>query len=715
MANAVVNLPLTSKTPLSLLIVDDSEPDTQLIIAELVRNGLDPAWIRVDTEDDYLRELEQNPPEIILADYSVPQFGAIRALQLLQERGLVIPLVVVSGTIGEDAAVALIKQGACDYVFKNRLGRLGSVLTRALQGIRKVAYFSMEIALESGIPTYSGGLGVLAGDTIRSAADLQVPMVAVSLLDRKGYFKQRLDNNYWQIEEPAEWCVEDHLEDTLARTSIMIEGRSVNLRAWKYDVRGFNGYAVPVYLLDSDLPENSKWDRNLTSALYGGDAYYRLCQEIVLGIGGLRLLRALGYDTIERFHMNEGHASLLTLGLLQEQAKKANRSRIEVSDLAAVRKRCIFTTHTPVPAGHDQFALSLLARILGFRDDLSDVFQPDVAHRVFGQRPTNGDHHSFPHSDSVLNMTHLALNTSQYINGVAKRHGEISRLMFAGYRIDAITNGVHVATWASRPFQELYDHYIPDWRQDNFSLRYAESIPKDEVWVAHTRAKADLLRCVRTETNLELDPDVLTIGLARRFTAYKRPDLIFSDTKRLEKICRETGHLQIVLAGKAHPSDHEGKLLIQRICRIGEELKGKLTIAYLVNYDLDLAKLVTSGVDLWLNTPQPPLEASGTSGMKAAINGVPSLSVLDGWWIEGLIEGVTGWSIAEGQPTQSPTGESARHANSLYNKLETEVLPTFYQDRSHFIGMMRHAIAINGSFFNTQRMLHQYVLKAYFR
>ena len=351
------------------------------------------------------------------------------------------------------------------------------------------------------------------------------------------------------------------------------------------------------------------------------------------------MLRALGYELVERFHLNEGHASLLTLGLLQEEAKKGNRSRIEMGDLAAVRERCIFTTHTPVPAGHDQFSPPLFARILGFREDLSDLFCPDVALRVFGQRQSNGDHSSFQDGNAVLNMTHLALNTSRYVNGVAKRHGEISRLMFAGYQIDAITNGVHVATWTSKPFQELYDHYIPDWRQDKFSLRYAESIPKDEVWAAHTRAKADLLRYVHSQTKLKIDPDILTIGFARRFTAYKRPDLIFGDAQRLERICRETGRLQIICAGKAHPSDHDGKLLIQRICEIREMLKDKLPIVYLTNYDMDLAQLLVSGVDIWLNTPQPPLEASGTGGMKAAVNGIPSLSVLDGWWIEGHIRG----------------------------------------------------------------------------
>jgi len=704
-----------TKTPLRLLIVDDSPGDAELMAAELIRNHFELAWTRVDNESDYMQQIEQHPPELILADYTLPQFSATRALELLQDCGLSIPFVVVSGTIGEQAAVTMIKQGACDYVLKDHLDRLAVVTARALQGIRKIAYFSMEIALESAIPTYSGGLGVLAGDTIRSAADLQVPIVAVSLLHRTGYFKQQLDNTGWQTEEPVEWEVERFLQEMLPRVSVNVEGRIVDLRAWKYDIRGAGGYVVPVYLLDSDVPENGAWDRGLTRALYGGDSYYRLCQEIVLGIGGLRMLRALGHDAIERFHMNEGHASLLTLALLQEEAQKAGRPRIELSDLAAVRQRCIFTTHTPVPAGHDQFSLRLLSRTLGLREDLSDIFCPDVAFRVFGQRHTSAHPASFPDANSVLNMTHLALNTSRYINGVAKRHGEISRLMFAGYQIDAITNGVHVATWASKPFQELYDRHIPDWRQDNFSLRYAESIPKDEVWKAHGEAKGQLLDWVHTQTGLSLDRDVFTIGFARRFTAYKRPDLIFSDVERLKRICRDVGRLQIICAGKAHPCDYDGKLLIQRVCRIQEALKGNLNIAYLVNYDLEIGRMLTSGVDVWLNTPQPPLEASGTSGMKAAVNGVPSLSVLDGWWIEGLIEGITGWSIGEPHQGKAGIAGSSADASSLYRKLEGEIIPIFYEHQDRFVEMMRHAIALNGSFFNTQRMLHQYVLRAYFQ
>ena len=554
----------------------------------------------------------------------------------------------------------------------------------------------------------------MAGDTIRSAADLRVPIVAVSLLHRAGHFAQRLDSSGWQTEESVLWRVEDFLTEMPARTMVKLEGRTLALRCWKYEVQGLGGYVVPVYLLDSDLPENSEVDRRLTYFLYGGDSLYRLCQEIVLGIGGIRMLRALGYDAIDRFHMNEGHASLLALELLQAEAAKGGRTLIDVNDLAAVRQRCIFTTHTPVPAGHDQFPLTALSHVLEHHDDLSDIFCPEVAARVFERRHSANDLHPTPQKDSRLNMTYLGLNMSRYVNGVAKKHGEVSRLMFAGYQIDAITNGVHAATWTSQPFQALYDRHIPDWRQDNFSLRHAESIPKQEIWEAHTQAKNDLLAYVNHETGLDMRAEVLTLGFARRVTAYKRADLLFTDTERLMRIA-EGGPLQLVYAGKAHPGDQEGKFLIQRIFRLKAQLRDCIKIAFLSNYDLDIAKLITSGVDLWLNTPQPPLEASGTSGMKAALNGIPSLSVLDGWWIEGLIEGVTGWAI--GDQLQAREGErcGGGDASSLYEKLEREIVPVFYGDPEHYIEIMRHAIALNGSFFHTQRMLQQYVLKAYFR
>jgi len=561
---------------------------------------------------------------------------------------------------------------------------------------RTIAYFSMEMGIESAVPTYSGGLGVLAGDTIRSAADLKVPMVAVTLLHRKGYFGQRLSPDGEQREEPVEWIIEDFLKEMLPRASVKIEGRIIHLRAWRYEVKGVSNFEVPVYFLDTDLPENSEWDRRLTDFLYGGDPYYRLCQEVILGIGGVRILRALGFDRIERYHMNEGHSGLLTVELLDEEAKKGGRESITHEDIERVREKCVFTTHTPVPAGHDQFPLDLVNRVLEHRKIIFEMKE------VFC-------------CENLLNMTYLALNLSRYINGVAKKHGEVSRLMFAGYSIDSITNGVHAATWVSGPFEKLYDRYIPEWREDNFSFRYALSIPKEEIWRAHQEVKKRLINLVNRETGGEMDAGVLTIGFARRATPYKRGDLLFTDMGRLKSISSKASSFQIVYAGKAHPQDQGGKELIKRIVQAKEQLKSDVRIAYLENYDMELGKMITSGVDLWLNTPQPPMEASGTSGMKAALNGVPSLSVLDGWWIEGHIEGVTGWAIEEARGGDEEGSSSSKDVLSLYDKLEHVILPLFYRDRDRFIDVMRNAIAINGSFFNTHRMMQEYVLKAYFR
>lgn len=558
----------------------------------------------------------------------------------------------------------------------------------------QIAYFSMEIALESAIPAYAGGLGVLAGDTIRSAADMAIPMVAMTLLPHKGYFHQILDETGWQTEEPVQWHMGDYLTQLEARVYVEIEGRQVAVCAWQYEVKGVDGHLVPVYLLDTDLEENSEADRALTYYLYGGDAMYRLCQEAILGIGGIRMLRALGYPTIPRYHMNEGHAALLGLELLAELSRGREDSVITQEDLDHIRRQCVFTTHTPVPAGHDRFPLDMVYRVLGRDSPIQDCE---------GEFCPVGE----------LNMTYLALNNSHFINGVAKRHREISQEMFSHYHIEAITNGIHVGTWASTPMQALFDHYISGWRSDYASLRYAISIPRQDIWDAHQDSKRQLIEQVNRISNIGMDLDVLTLGFARRAAAYKRPDLLFEDIERLQAITSRTGPLQIIFAGKAHPQDHAGKQLIQRIYRMRETLKQSVKICYLPEYDMALGKMMVAGTDLWLNTPQPPLEASGTSGMKAAVNGVPSLSIMDGWWIEGCIEGTTGWSFGDGQIV--PKEDRVQDAHLLYDKLEQVILPLYYSQREEFIDVMRNAIAINGSFFNTERMLNQYISKAYFK
>ncbi|WP_414660291.1 alpha-glucan family phosphorylase [Horticoccus sp. 23ND18S-11] len=582
---------------------------------------------------------------------------------------------------------------------------------------RTVAYFSMEIALDPAMPTYAGGLGILAGDMLRSCADLAVPVLAVTLLHRHGYLTQRFDSSGWQHEVPAEWPVEKYLTEMPARVTVQIEHRTVALRAWRYQLTGLGGAQVPVFLLDTDLPENASWDRTLAHFLYGGDAYYRLCQEIVLGIGGVRMMRALGCENVQRFHLNEGHASLLTLELLHEEAKQHGRTRVTGEDIDAVKARCVFTTHTPVAAGHDQFAMDLVGQVFGPRVgviDLRDVFCADLVRRVVQLERPEADLSNLFSRGNTLNLTHLALNLSHYVNGVAMRHAEVSRQMFGKYQVDAISNGVHAATWTSPAFQQVFDRHIPGWRADNYSLRYALSIPTPELWTAHLAAKEKLIAAVRAATRVELDPQLLTLGFARRSTPYKRPDLIFTDPPRLQAIAARVGVLQIISGGKAHPNDSGGKEIIQRILRLRDALGDRIRVVYLENYDMGIAQLMTAGVDVWLNTPLPPLEASGTSGMKAALNGVPSLSVLDGWWLEGCIEGVTGWSIGDHQISAAPAADrTARDAASLYDQLEHVVAPLYYRERARYLEVMRTCIALNGSFFNTQRMVQQYVLKAY--
>ncbi len=439
------------------------------------------------------------------------------------------------------------------------------------------------------------------------------------------------------------------------------------------------------------MPENSAWERTLTDVLYGGDDTYRLCQEAILGIGGLRFLEALGHRNIRRFHMNEGHSALLTLALLEEEIGRENLTKASQADIEKVREKCVFTTHTPVPAAFDQFPLDLATRVLG-TDRVRTFLDTECC------------------PAGTLNMTYLALRCSRYINGVAMRHGEVSHTMFPNYPIHSITNGVHAATWASASFQELYDRHIPEWRHDNLYLRYAVGIGIEEIQQAHARAKRDLLREVKQATGVQLSENVATFGFARRAAEYKRADLLFSDLNRLRAIQKNTGPFQIIFGGKAHPRDESGKAMIRKVFEAASALRDVIQVVYVSDYDFRWAQLFTAGVDLWLNTPHRPFEASGTSGMKAALNGVPSLSVRDGWWVEGHFEGVTGWSIGFDEDPERHDVEIA----SLYDTLEHTILPLFYSQPLVYAQIMRSTIAVNGSFFNTQRMLSQYLLDAYF-
>jgi starch phosphorylase len=551
-----------------------------------------------------------------------------------------------------------------------------------LGGKPKIAYFSMEIGIDENIPSYSGGLGILAGDTIKSCADLNVPVVGVTLLSENGYFYQKIDENGNQIELPIDFTVTNFLQKLPSLTSVNIEGRDIKVQAWLYQYKGIGGYIVPVFFLDTNIDENSEWDRTLTKFLYGGDNKYRLAQEIVLGIGGVRILQALGYKTINKYHMNEGHAALGTLELYKQY-----------NDVEKVRQQCVFTTHTPIAAGHDQIILPMAKSMLG--NILPDFILNDVTF------------------ENKLNMTRLALFFSHYVNGVAKKHGEVSRMMFPGYSIDSITNGVHSSTWVSESFKRLFDKKIPGWRSDPYLLRSAQGIEKTQIWDAHIQAKQELINFVNTNYNADMNYDDFTIGFARRQTAYKRPDLLISNPKRLIQIAEKKGPIQIIYAGKAHPKDMSGKDAIKKIFQVMKTIKGKVKIAFIQNYDIAIGKMMVAGVDLWLNTPRRPLEASGTSGMKAAHNGIPQFSTLDGWWLEGCIENITGWAIGP-EKTEHEESDDDIDSYDLYDKLENWIIPKFYQDRDNWIRTMRSCIALNASFFNTNRMMQQYVLNAYF-
>ena len=553
----------------------------------------------------------------------------------------------------------------------------------------KIAYFTMEIALRPEMHTYSGGLGGLAGDTARSCADLGLPVVFVSLVTRAGYMGQEIDAEGRQTETAHPWDPAAWTRPLGAKIVVTIEGREVWIRPWLYLIRGVTGYETPVILLDTDLDENAPEDRKITDQLYGGDRAYRLKQEVVLGIGGIRVLRALGLD-ICKYHLNEGHSALLVTELLRKSAAASCGGETTPADIARVRESCIFTTHTPVEAGHDQFSYDTVQAVLNGSIDLELLKRFGGADR--------------------LNMTILALNLSGYVNGVAKRHAETSRRMFPGHQVHAVTNGVHGPTWVSSAFAHLFDRHFADWRHDPEVLIRASTLSDGEVWAAHVETKQQLLNQIQDRTGVVMDPDVPLIGFARRMTAYKRANLLFSDLDRLRAIARRHP-VQVVLSGKAHPHDEDGKRIIALLHQRMRELKDEVRIAFLPNYDMDVARTLIGGSDIWLNTPVPPLEASGTSGMKAAMNGVLNFSTMDGWWVEACVEGETGWAIGDGSADSSVE----RDAGLLYDKLENTVLELYSSDRPRWIWMMKQAISRVGSQFNTHRMMRRYAAEAYLR
>jgi starch phosphorylase len=546
----------------------------------------------------------------------------------------------------------------------------------------RVAYFSMEVGLSNEMHSYSGGLGILAGDMIRSSADLRIPMVAVTLVAHKGYLKQILTKEGRQIEHPDEWNPAEFMTEIPHRVKIKIQGRDVWVKAWMYDHTSLTGGLVSILFLDTDLEENAPEDRQITDYLYGGDSAYRLKQEIVLGIGGVRMLQAAGFK-IDKYHMNEGHSALLTVELLRMNGNTPDR----------VRDHCLFTTHTPVEAGHDRFPYDLV------RETMDDEIPFDLLKDLAGQEN--------------LNMTRLALNLSKYVNGVAERHRQLSLKLFPGHHISSVTNGVHSYTWTCEHFKRLYDEYLPGWANEPNLLVRVDCLPDEELWQAHTRAKGELVDLVYRLNGVRLDGDLLTIGFARRATGYKRAELLFSDIEKLTEV-NSGSRMQLIFAGKAHPRDETGKKVIQNIFGHIKQLRDVMKIVYLPDYDMATAAKLTSGVDVWLNTPLPPLEASGTSGMKAAHNGAMNFSVLDGWWIEGCIEGVTGWSIGPSPEEQvTPEQRKTRELADLYNKLSYIIGPTFYHRRNEWIELMKNSIGKVAYYFNSHRMMRRYVTQAY--
>jgi starch phosphorylase len=546
----------------------------------------------------------------------------------------------------------------------------------------RIAYFSMEIGISNDIPTYSGGLGILAGDIVKASADLKLPMLALTLASRKGYFRQKITEAGEQQELPDEWNPSKSLVLMPNKVTVTIEGRPVTVQAWLYEHQSVTGGLVPILFLDTDVEGNAPEDRRITDFLYGGDKRYRLKQEIVLGIGGVRFLRELFFK-IRKYHMNEGHSSLLTLELLKENGLDSEK----------VENLCVFTTHTPVEAAFDQFSYAMVQEVLGKEYLLSTV-------KLYAGQDN-------------LNMTYLALNLSKYVNGVSKAHMEYSMKLFPGHYIRSVTNGVHSHTWTCKYFRELFDKYIPSWANEPVLLVRASEIPNREVWDAHMMAKASLIKFVEKSTNVKLDPEVLTIGFARRVTGYKRATLVFSDLHRLADV-NKRGKIQFVFAGKAHPNDADGKRLIREIYSYADTLKDQIKIVYLENYDMEIAAKLTSGVDVWLNTPLPPMEASGTSGMKAAHNGVINFSVLDGWWVEGCVEGVTGWAIGP-HPRELVTESERRETelHDLYSKLEYLIAPTFYNQRDAWITLMKNSIARIAYYFQSQWVMRRYITEAY--
>jgi starch phosphorylase len=558
-------------------------------------------------------------------------------------------------------------------------------VSQKLKDQTQVAYISMEIALESNIPTYSGGLGVLSGDTIRSASDLEIPMVAICLCYSAGYFYQFFNEYGDQKEKEIQWSFFYEFEKVPKPITIKIEDKDVKVSAWKYNMVGQSGHILPVYLLTTDIEGNEPWMKQMTGSLYDSTSRWnRIVQEMILGIGGIRLLDSLGYKNIKTVHLNEGHGSFATVELYNQ-----------LKDIEKVKERVAFTTHTPVPAGHDRFKKDLVEK----------VFVDSFPKEIWDLGDENGK----------LNMTFLGMALSRYRNGVAKKHGDISRKMFPQYEIDYITNGVHLPFWVSKPLRKVFGRKWSNWRSNPSVLQNAIELDDLDVFDAHIENKFNLISYQKGHNWNLLDEELITIGFARRFATYKRAVLIFHDIDRLGKIC--SGNIQFIFAGKAHPKDQMGKDFIKKIHEAADYLYDNygVKVVMMENYNMDLSHMLVSGCDIWLNTPNRYREASGTSGMKASLNGVLNLSVQDGWWLEGYnMNKDAGWAIGPDDSNPDDPGVSNDwdiDANVVYELLEKDVIPN-YMDHDHWVWMQKNAISL-AAFFNTHRMIEEYAEKAY--
>ena len=534
-----------------------------------------------------------------------------------------------------------------------------------------IAYFSAEVGISSSLPTYSGGLGVLAGDHIKASGDMGLGMCAITLLYKEGYFKQRVDEEGVQTETYPKFDPHPLLKKLDIKFTLRLRERDVWIQVYQFDYIGQNGHIIPIYFLDTDCEDNFDDDKIITLRLYSGDKDHRILQEAILGFGGMNLLNELKQHEIKTYHMNEGHCSFLVLDLLDKNK----------GDIEKVRSLCHFTTHTPVPAGHDHFAY------------------PRVKKLLRGLLPENLELPSLV-QNGRFHMTELGLYFSRTANGVSKLHGVVAQNQFEWKNIGHITNGVHHSYWMGSPLKRLFDKRLPEWRTNPEVLSNVDKILDEELYNAHLDQKKYLLGYANSQVSKALALDTLTIGFARRAATYKRAQLIFYDMDRLMDIGR--GKIQIIFSGKAHPKDDGGKNLIAEIVKSSKYFKGNIKIIYLENYNMWLGRMITSGVDVWLNTPLRPNEASGTSGMKATLNGIPNFSILDGWWAEGCNNNVNGWAIGDPKITNDKAD-----AADLYNILENKVIPKFYDDKQGWVQMMKASIK-TGIDFTAHRMVEEY-------